>query len=165
MLSDGFFNPGGWKEGEGVHLKLHLQGCAAGKTAFSSSFSRSTKPSFQDFSVPQDPHFNQKSKNFPIFCSKCLNLVNFQFLNIKSAKIQFWKPHLGQKSVLKATFLSKKKKKQFSKPPNLVLIHSTSPHFGPFRMLTHTETKVEYPFRVPHGRILQHEWGRIMVKS
>ena len=34
------------------------------------------KTPFQHFSVPQGSSFNKKSQNFPIFCSKCLNLVN-----------------------------------------------------------------------------------------
>ena len=86
-----------------------LRGCVAGKTPFSLSLSRSTRPPFQRFSVPQDPHFNQKSQNFPIFCSKCLNLVNFQFLSLKFwpisssgsliwAKNQFLKQHFCQKN-------------------------------------------------------------------
>ena len=77
-------------------------------------------------------HFNQKSHNFPIFCSKYLNLVNLRFLLSlkicqnpvqkasleKKKKKTFWKQHLCQK----------KKKNQFSKPPNLAL-HWSKPPF------------------------------------
>ena len=42
------------------------------KTPFSAFFSSSTRL-----------HFNQKLQNFLIFCSKCLNLVHFQFQGLK----------------------------------------------------------------------------------
>ena len=56
---------------------------------FSRSLSHSTRPPFHHFSVPQDPHFNQESQNFPIFC-----LVNFQFPTLK----------FGQNPVQEASF-------------------------------------------------------------
>ena len=83
------------------------QGCASGKTLFTHFLNCSTRPPFWHFSVPQDLYFNKKSQNFPIFCLKCLELVNFQFLSPKIEQIQSSKPHLGQQSVLKAAFLSK----------------------------------------------------------
>ena len=42
-------------------------GCPADKTLFFANLRRSTRPTFQHISVPQDPLFNHKSQNFRIF--------------------------------------------------------------------------------------------------
>ena len=77
--------------------------------------SRSTRPPFQYFSVPQDPLFNQKSQNFRIFLKKYLNLAVFHVPTpenwLKSSSESL---NLDQKSVLKVSNLSKKN--QFNKP-------------------------------------------------
>ena len=124
-------------------LQAQLWGCAAGKTPFSRSLNCSTRPPFQHFSVPHDSHFNQKSQNFPIFYSKCLNLVNFPYLSLKIGQNPVQEASFGPKMSSESSIFVKKKKKkknQFSKPPNLALICSTSPNFQPFRLLTDTQT-------------------------
>ena len=94
---------------------------------FSRSLSHSTRPPFQHSSVPQDLHFNQKLQNFPIFRSKGLYLANFQFLFLKSVKIQnFKKPHFGSKISFESYILFKKKKKK---------IISTSPQIWGWSVL------------------------------
>ena len=94
-----------------------LWGCPAVKTPFLRSL-----------------HFNQKPQNFLIICSKCLNLVNFQFLRIKKlAKNLVQEASFGPKISSASSILVKKSVQQapkfgadlFYKPP--------------------TKMKVEYP--------------------
>ena len=96
----------------GVLTLKRVTGKCSVKNPFSRSISRSKRPPFHHLSVPQDPHFNQKSQNFPIFCSKCLILANFQFLILKkkSVKIQFRKLQFEPKISSESSILSKKKK-------------------------------------------------------
>ena len=88
------------------------------------------RPSFQHFSV-QDPHFNQKSQNFPIFCSKCLNclnLVNFQFLSLKIGQNSIQEAPFGPKISSESSIFVKKKCSASSQI--WCRIHSTSPIFS-----------------------------------
>ena len=120
-----------------------LQDVLWGKKPCSCSISCSTRSPFQHFSIPQDPHFNQKITKFPNFLFKMpkfgkfsvpkpKNRSKFSSGNLNWAKNQFWKQHFVQK------------------------ISSTSPKFGadlfykpPFSAFSgytpHTQTKIEYP--------------------
>ena len=101
--------------------------------------------------TPQDPLFSIfqfhktliLTKNHKMFRSKCQTLANFQFLILKIGQNSIQEASVwAKKSVLKTAFCQKN---QFNKPQNLAPIRSTNPHVQPFRPLTPTQTKVEYP--------------------
>ena len=79
---------------EGVLTLKRGTGMSSGKDPLFTLPQRLHKTPFSAFFSSTRPHFKQKSQNFPIFCSKCLNLVNFQFLSLK----------IGQNPVQEASF-------------------------------------------------------------
>ena len=119
---------------------------------FSRSLSRSTRSPFQHFSVPQDPHFNQKSQNFPIFYSKCLNLLNFQLLNlnIRQNPVQEASFRLKISSESSIFVKKKKKKKKISSAGPQIWCRSilSSPYFRCSTLDIPAPPKIGYPPRM-----------------
>ena len=93
----------------------------------------------QHYSVPKDP-ISTKNHGFPIFCSKCLNLVIIQFLSIKIGQ------NSGSENLIWAKISSASKiflKKSVHQGPNLAAIRSTRPHFRPFESPYQNYTSVK----------------------
>ena len=130
----------------GVLTLKRVKGMGRGEYPFSTLPQLLLKAPFQHliFSVPQDPHLNQKSPKIPNFLFKMLNLVNCQFISLK----------ISQNPLPEASFGPKlKKKERFSKPPNLAPICSTSPQTPlPF---WNVSTPSELPAEEPD---VSHAW-------
>ena len=116
------------------------------------------KTPFQYFSVPQTPILTKKSQNFPIFCSKCLNLVNFQFLSLKIGQNPVQEVLFGPK--IKAVFLFLKK------------ISSASTKCGPYPFYKPPfSAQISLPQKVEYPRVifwesyfpLKNSWLRVCI--
>ena len=128
----------------GTYLEKGYGDVGQKKTPFSRSLCHSARPPSQYFSVSQDPNFNQKSQNFPVFCSKCLNWVDFQFLDLKICQNPVQQASFWAKS--QSAFLSKKRnEKSVQQAPYLPPVHTTSPHFQPYQ----NESWVPLPWDKP----------------
>ena len=124
-------------------LKKGLQGCVAGKTPFHTPSATPQDTLFSIFHFHKTP-FKTKITKFPIFCSKCLNLVNFQFLSLKISQNPVQEAPFEPKIISEGSILSKKRSIQ--QALNLVPIRSSSPYFE--TLLPHTPIflKCKYPF-------------------
>ena len=112
-----------WRGGVLTLKRVTVMSSIKLKTPFSRSLSRSTRPHFQHFSVPQDSIL---TRNSPIFCSKCLLKFNYIF--------SFPKPKNWPKNLVEEASFGPKISSassiivniSVSKPLNLALISSTS---------------------------------------
>ena len=113
-----------------------------GKTPFSRSLSRSTRPLFSIFSSRRSP-FKPKFKKFTNFLFKMLKFGKFQFLTLKISQNPLQEVSLGPNiSSERSIFVLKN---QFSKLPILALIHSVSTYFETLQPHTPTLLKCKYP--------------------
>ena len=86
------------------------------------------KTPFSAFFSSTRPHFNQKWQNFPIFCSKYLNLVNFQFLSLKVGQNPVQEASFGPKISSESSIFVKKTVQQ---APKFGANPFYNPIFGP----------------------------------